>query len=57
MNRPIDNIENGMVLYDERDYWRDEEDEYTYEDYLADEADRRWKEEQLERLKDDRRED
>ena len=56
MYRPIDNIENGMVLYDERDYWKDE-DEYAYEDYLADEADRRWKEEQLERLKDDRRED
>lgn len=54
MYRPIDNIENGMVLYDERDYWKDE-DEYAYEDYLADEADRRWKEEQLERLKDDRR--
>lgn len=42
MYRPIDNIENGMVLYDERDYWKDE-DEYAYEDYLADEADRRWK--------------
>lgn len=46
MYRPIDNLENGIVLYDERD---DEEEEYTYEDYLADEADRRWKEEQLER--------
>lgn len=42
------NLENGMVLYDERDYCKDE-DEYTYEDYLADEADRRWKEEREER--------
>lgn len=47
-----DNIENGMVLFDERDYWRDE-DEYTHEDYLADEADRQWKIEQEERLRDE----
>lgn len=44
MNRPIDNIENVMLLYNEKD-----ESDYTYDDYLADEADRRWKEEQLER--------
>lgn len=45
MDRPIDNLENGMVLYDEPD-----ESDYTYDDYLADEADRRWKEEQEARL-------
>lgn len=48
MDRPIDNIENGMLLYSERD-----ENNYTYDDYLADEADRRWKEEQLERCEMD----
>ena len=45
-------IENGMVLYEEP-----EDNEYTYEDYLADEADRRWKEEQEERLRNGRRTD
>lgn len=49
MYRPTDDIENGILLFDERDYWGDEEDEYTYEDYLADEADRQWKIEQEER--------
>lgn len=52
MDRPIDNIENGMVLYDEPD-----ESDYTYDDYLADEVDRCWKEEQEERLRNDRRTD
>lgn len=50
MYRQREDIENGMLLYDERDYWR-EEDEYTHEDYLADEADRQWKIEQEERLR------
>lgn len=36
MDRPIDNLENGMLLYSEKD-----ESDYTYDDYLADEADRR----------------
>ena len=40
----MDNLENGILLYDEPD-----ERDYTYEDYLTDEADRRWKEEQEER--------
>ena len=52
MDRPIDNLENGMLLYSEK-----KESDYTYDDYLADEADRRWKEEQEERLRDDRRAD
>lgn len=44
------NIENGMLLYDERDYWKDE-DEYTYEDYLADETDKRLERQALSTLK------
>lgn len=44
MYRPIDDIENGMVLFDERDYWRcDEEEDDCRDDYPDDEADRRWK--------------
>lgn len=42
MDRPIDNLENGMFLFKEEP----DESDYTYEDYLADEADRHWKEEQ-----------
>lgn len=54
MYRPIDNLENGMVLFDEHGYGRDKEDDYSYEDYLADEADRQWKIEQEEGLRNDR---
>lgn len=53
MNIPIDNLENGMLLYREED-----ESDYAYEDYLADEADRRWKEGKIQEMlekKDDGR--
>lgn len=45
-----DQIENGMLLFREEG-----KSDYTYEDYISDEADRRWKEEQEARLRDDRR--
>lgn len=47
-------IENGMVLFDERDYWNCDEDGERRE-AGDDEADRIWKEEQEERLRNEGR--
>lgn len=38
-----DQIENGVLLLGGQHY-SEEEEEYTYEDYIAEECDRKWKE-------------